>query len=530
MSVRFKCPACNYQLSAKSDYVGKEGTCKCGTALIVPGNSEKMKFACRHCSKGISVSNRHAGKKTRCPTCQGIITLPLLGMPVEPIASDNIKKSTVSASAGMIKISCTMCSTDISTRNKAPGTIIECPDCGSFMEVPGTQTAGREIQTTEVSPNLGGTENQSKTESTLGKKKCPSCERKLDANAPVCTLCGIYVKNGRPILTAWDIDSEEVEEKAEGVVRAVSWLIPFGLYPVYSDAIGDHRPYTTWGITAATVLISIWFLFLSYSNSPKMMSAKNLMLWSSKAEPDAEQIQLFYSLGHYGDMEAFQKKREELAEAVPEKELNVAALNELSPEERCFGEYRLTQLITHAFLHGGIMHLAGNMLFLIVLGSRVNSGAGNILMLILYPILAVVAALIHLASLSAGPPVPMLGASGAVMGMAGAYLLLYPANRVYMVIWMRWGLLTGFHLSYKCFALRGFLVVLFYIMFDIVAVSLTLKSNTAHWAHIGGFVAGFIAAFVLLAGRIVYSRSDLLSLVLGKHAWRIIGTPANRLK
>src|SRR5210317_1495498 len=159
MAIKFECPTCNHHLSAKSDYAGKEGKCKCGTALIVPGNSEKMKFACRHCSKGISVSNRHAGKKTRCPTCQGIITLPLLGMPVEPIASDNIKKSTVSASAGMIKISCTMCSTDISTRNKAPGTIIECPDCGSFMEVPGTQTAGREIQTAEVSPNLGGTEN-----------------------------------------------------------------------------------------------------------------------------------------------------------------------------------------------------------------------------------------------------------------------------------------------------------------------------------------------------------------------------------
>ena len=124
----------------------------------------------------------------------------------------------------------------------------------------------------------------------------------------------------------------------------------------------------------------------------------------------------------------------------------------------------------------------------------------------------------------------MLGASGAVMGMAGAYLLLFPIHKVYMVIWMRWGFLAGFHLSFKCFALRGFWVVLFYIIFDVIAVSLTVEDGTAHWAHIGGLIAGFVIAFALLAGRLVYSRSDVLSLVLGKYAWRIIGTPADRLK
>ena len=84
MPIKFECPICSNRLSAKDDYAGKEGKCKCGTALIVPGKTEKMKFGCKHCRKGISISNRHAGKKTKCPTCQGVITIPLLGNLILP--------------------------------------------------------------------------------------------------------------------------------------------------------------------------------------------------------------------------------------------------------------------------------------------------------------------------------------------------------------------------------------------------------------------------------------------------------------
>ena len=532
MAIKFECPVCGNPLSAKNAYAGKEGKCKCGAALIVPGNTDRMKFGCRHCGKGISVSNRHAGKNAKCPTCKGVITVPMLGilvLPEEPLELllDIPEKGVApgAAAQAMIEATCMMCRTTVLVPRSSAGNIIECAQCGSFMEVPSSNPRGK--------PSVSESAKVNDDQETIGsavRVSCPSCKRKLAADAPICTQCGVYVKSGRPILMSWDTDSDEIEEKAEGTVRTISWLIPFGLYPVYSDAIGNHKPFATWGITIATVLVSIWFLVLEYSGSPKMMSAKNLMLWSSKAEPDAEHIQLFYSYGSYGDADAFTKKKEELSQSVPENELDVAALKALAPEQRCFGEYKPFQLITHAFLHGGLMHLAGNMLFLIVLGSRVNSGVGNVLTLVLYPILAVAAAMAHLASLPAGPPIPMLGASGAVMGLAGAYLLLYPVNKVYMVIWMRWGLLAGFHLSYKCFALRGFLVVLFYIIFDIMAVSLTMESSTAHWAHIGGFIVGFVLAFGLLAGRLAYSRSDLFSLVLGKYAWPIIGTPANRMK
>ena len=131
---------------------------------------------------------------------------------------------------------------------------------------------------------------------------------------------------------------------------------------------------------------------------------------------------------------------------------------------------------------------------------------------------------------AANQPTPMLGASGAVMGMAGVYLLLFPIHRVYLTAWMRWGLFAGFHLSFKFFAVRGFWVVLFYIFFDVLAVVLVLKSNTAHWAHIGGLICGMSAAVILLVGRLAYSRTDALSLIFGKYAWLLLGSPSSHSK
>jgi membrane associated rhomboid family serine protease/DNA-directed RNA polymerase subunit M/transcription elongation factor TFIIS len=420
----------------------------------------------------------------------------------------------------MINFSCLMCGQVVQVKQSSAGNIIECPACGSYVEIP------------EVHVPSAGEARQAEKKSLVstGKVICPSCEAKLADAATVCTSCGIYVDSGRPILTVGGMDADELEEKAHRIIKAVSWLIRFGIYPVYSEAMGRHKPYATWSIAAVTVLVSIWFLVIQFSGSTQMRSAKNLMLWGGKAQPESQRIQLLYQFTNYGDAEAFYAKREALSDTTPKNKLDVAALNELTPEQRCFGEYSHVQLITHAFLHGGILHLAGNMLFLLVFGTRVNSAIGNILTAILYPILAIAAALTHLATMGAEPPTPMLGASGAVMGLAGAYLLLYPVHKIYMVIWMRWGLLFGFKLSYKCFAVRGFWVVLFYIMFDVIAVSLMVTTGTAHWAHIGGLVWGFILALILLAARAAYSRSDVLSLVLGKYAWPIIGNPHSRMK
>ena len=525
MAIKFGCPRCGKRLSVSSDYAGKEGKCKCGATLIVPGDSDRMKFKCTQCGKGISVRKTHAGKKGKCPTCQNAVTVPLLGTLAGGVAGrdqDVVAKPTVAAvPVAMISFECPMCLCSVEVRQSSAGKITECPTCSSYVEVPGADAIG---------PGIADMEAGGEAIVGTGKVRCPSCERKLADGAPVCTRCGIYIKNGRPILTAWDVDPDELEDKAHGVVKYISWLVPFGIYPVYSEALGVHKPYATWGILAATVLVSAWFSVLGISGSTQMRSAKNLMLWGGDAEPNPQLIRVLYEHTNRGDKEAFYAKREALKDTVPRRERDIAALNELTPEQSCFGEYRHVQLITHAFLHGGIiLHLAGNMLFFLVFGTRVNAAIGNILMVIMYPILAIAAALTYLAMLGARPPTAMLGASGAVMGLAGAYLLLYPVHKIYMVIWMRWMFIT-FRLSFKCFAVRGFWVVLFYIMFDVIAVGLGQNTGTAHWAHIGGLVWGFIIAYGLLAGRAAYSGSDMVSLVLGKHAWRIIGTPHSRRK
>jgi len=521
MGIKFECPRCRKHFSVKSEYAGKNARCTCGAVIIVPDDSNEIRFHCKNCGRGISVSNTHTGKKGRCPACKSIVTVPLLGVLLKPQSQPPLIELAVPVvPAGMISFSCKMCGRIVQAKQDSAGNIIECPACGAYLEIPQVQA-----------PSAGESGRpQKKPVVSTGKVVCPSCMAKLADDATVCIGCGIYVDSGRPILTVRGMDADELEEKAHRVVKAISWLIPFGIYPVYSEAMGRHKPYATWGIAAVTVLVSIWFLAIQFSGSTQMRSAKNLMLWGGKAHPDPQRIQLLYEYTNYGDAEAFYARREALSSTTPEDELDVVALNELTPEQKCFGEYRHVQLVTHAFLHGGILHLAGNMLFLLVFGSRVNSAIGNILTVILYPILAIAAALTQLATMGAGPPSAMLGASGAVMGLAGAYLLLYPVHKIYMVIWMRWGLLFGFRLSYKYFALRGFWVVLFYIMFDVIAVSLMMTTGTAHWAHIGGLIWGIVLAFVLLAGRIAYSRSDVLSLVLGRHAWPIIGNPHSRMK
>jgi hypothetical protein len=99
-----------------------------------------------------------------------------------------------------------------------------------------------------------------------------------------------------------------------------------------------------------------------------------------------------------------------------------------------------------------------------------------------------------------------------------------------MAAWWRWGLIGGFRLSWKIFAVRGIFVVLAYMAFDFIFVALKAKTGTAHWAHIGGFLAGCGIGVLLLVCRLAYSGGDLVSVLLGKYAWPLLGRPASRMK
>jgi hypothetical protein len=77
------------------------------------------------------------------------------------------------------------------------------------------------------------------------------------------------------------------------------------------------------------------------------------------------------------------------------------------------------------------------------------------------------------------------------------------------------------------FAVRGLLLVLFYVSFDVIFTLVGAETGTAHWAHMGGIVFGVAAATVLLVLRLAYSHADLFSLTMGKYAWPLIGAPVS---
>jgi membrane associated rhomboid family serine protease len=205
-------------------------------------------------------------------------------------------------------------------------------------------------------------------------------------------------------------------------------------------------------------------------------------------------------------------------------------ISNLSPEEQAkliekgtaVRPYRPYQLFTHTLVHGDIMHLVENLVFLLVFGSRVNSLIGQPLTLIVYPLLAVLAGLAQMASDAHGPCIPTIGASGAIMGLAGMYFVFFPLNKVHMLAWIR----IFLFLRYKLFALRGFWVVLFYIGLDVWGTVSRSDDGLAHWAHLGGFIFGMAFAVLLMTTRLVNAHgNDILSVVFGRYAWGLIGSP-----
>lgn len=147
----------------------------------------------------------------------------------------------------------------------------------------------------------------------------------------------------------------------------------------------------------------------------------------------------------------------------------------------------LLTLITSMFLHGGLGHLAGNMLFLGVFGDNVECRIGRTRYLVLYLAAGVLGTLAHVgvsALTGEGLYTPMIGASGAISGVLGAYLALFPGNRVTV-------LMFGFIPT----VLSAWLVIgLWFLMQIFGGLSGWSSSGVAYLAHIGGFVAGWLWA------------------------------------
>jgi membrane associated rhomboid family serine protease len=154
-----------------------------------------------------------------------------------------------------------------------------------------------------------------------------------------------------------------------------------------------------------------------------------------------------------------------------------------------FGPEAARSVFTSMFLHGGLLHIAGNMLYLWVFGNNVEDAMGHFRFLVFYLLCGVAAAAGHVI-VSPNSNVPTMGASGAIAGVLGAYLLLHPRARVDTWIPVWWLLFTTVEVP------AFFFLVLWFVM-QLVNGLPSLMFDPAHggvawWAHIGGFVAGFI--------------------------------------
>jgi len=167
------------------------------------------------------------------------------------------------------------------------------------------------------------------------------------------------------------------------------------------------------------------------------------------------------------------------------------------PSEIIQGQ-RLFTLFTSMFMHAGWLHLLGNMLFLYVFGDNIEDAFGHAGYLVFYIISGLAAALAHIVSIFFAPFIGdltgtfidsgwtagVVGASGAISGVLGAYIVLYPKTKIISLVFY-------FILPVPAIIFLGFWFIMQWVygFFDI-------SGEVAYWAHIGGFIAGMILASV----------------------------------
>ena len=149
-------------------------------------------------------------------------------------------------------------------------------------------------------------------------------------------------------------------------------------------------------------------------------------------------------------------------------------------------------LLSSMFMHGGWLHLGGNMLFLYIFGDNVEHTLGSIPFLVFYLIAGVVASF---AQIFVDPEslIPSLGASGAIAGVLGTYIVLFPSNRVlvyffYNAVWVPALIVLGL-----------WFVIQLVSGFGQIAVSQQASGGVAYLAHIGGFITGLVVGFLARA-------------------------------
>lgn len=222
------------------------------------------------------------------------------------------------------------------------------------------------------------------------------------------------------------------------------------MFPLRDRNPTELTPYITIALIALNVIVWVYFQGAGFS-------------------PDA----LLRTICRYGTIPAELTGRTGGYEAV-----------ELAPGATCeFGGFTWATLLTSMFLHGGWLHLIGNMWFLWLFGNNIEDSMGHLRFLVFYLLTGFLAAGAHIAS-ALGSPVPTVGASGAISGVMGAYMVLYPRIRIdtlfIIFFFIRIIPIPAWFVLAEWFVLQLFAGV----------AGPGLGAGVAFWAHIGGFVAG----------------------------------------
>jgi membrane associated rhomboid family serine protease len=150
-------------------------------------------------------------------------------------------------------------------------------------------------------------------------------------------------------------------------------------------------------------------------------------------------------------------------------------------------------LFSSMFMHGGWLHIGGNMLFLFIFGDNIEKAYGHVKYVIFYLICGVIASFAHVLS-QPDSIIPSLGASGAISGVMAGYLVLFPTNRVKVLLAL--GVILLRPIMVPAVVMIGVWALLQFIN-GIGSIAVTDQtSGVAYWAHIGGFVAGFVITFL----------------------------------
>ena len=187
--------------------------------------------------------------------------------------------------------------------------------------------------------------------------------------------------------------------------------------------------------------------------------------------------------------------------------INPGAVIDLGPDATCtVGDLGWMTILTSMFMHGSWMHLIGNMWFLWVFGNNIEDSMGHIRFILFYLLCGVLASVAHILT-DPSSAVPTVGASGAISGVMGAYLLLYPKVRVHTLIFL------VFYI--RVLLLPAWVLLVQWFVLQLISGVGTLGAEgggVAFWAHIGGFVAGLALVKLLQRPQLVEAKRHKVQL------------------